>query len=290
MSSKGFTTRAARDLIDAIAETTEPVEVYCVHDADAAGTLIQHTVQHATLARGARKIEIIDLGLQPWEGVALGLAIERVPVQFNRDGTQRRRPVGEYVRARSDRAPGGETWERWLQHSRVELNAFTSAELIAWLDGKMAEHGAGKVIPPDDVLHDRFRDQVRPRVHAAVVTAIDRRLNEKIDGIEAEQNKATKEIRAEIDRITAAPRARLALVSRPFLQRIEKAKAEALAIDREAEVHRAIGRITPSGDKLQKAIGKAFTKRPMLHWSAVLHEIADGARVVEIDGDQGGAA
>jgi hypothetical protein len=34
------TTRAGRDLIDQIAETTEPVKVFCVHDADAAGTLI----------------------------------------------------------------------------------------------------------------------------------------------------------------------------------------------------------------------------------------------------------
>jgi hypothetical protein len=47
MSSKGFTTRAARDLIDAIAETGEPIVVFSVHDADAAGTLIQHTLQHA---------------------------------------------------------------------------------------------------------------------------------------------------------------------------------------------------------------------------------------------------
>jgi hypothetical protein len=54
MSSKGFNTRAARDLVDAIAETTEPVRVFNAHDADAAGTVIQHTLQHATLAPPAR--------------------------------------------------------------------------------------------------------------------------------------------------------------------------------------------------------------------------------------------
>ena len=34
MSSKGFTTRAARDLVDALAEHDEPVTIFCVHDAD----------------------------------------------------------------------------------------------------------------------------------------------------------------------------------------------------------------------------------------------------------------
>ena len=36
MSSKGFSTRAARDLIDKLVEHDEPVEVFCAHDADAA--------------------------------------------------------------------------------------------------------------------------------------------------------------------------------------------------------------------------------------------------------------
>ena len=36
-SAKGFTTRAARDLIDKIADTTEPVKVFSVHDGDGPG-------------------------------------------------------------------------------------------------------------------------------------------------------------------------------------------------------------------------------------------------------------
>jgi hypothetical protein len=42
MSSKGFSTRAARDLIDKLAEHDEPVEVFCAHDADASGTMSRH--------------------------------------------------------------------------------------------------------------------------------------------------------------------------------------------------------------------------------------------------------
>ena len=69
MSSKGFSTRAARDLVDKLAEHDEPVDVFCVHDADAYGTMIYQTLQEATKARGARKIKIVNLGLEPWEAI-----------------------------------------------------------------------------------------------------------------------------------------------------------------------------------------------------------------------------
>jgi hypothetical protein len=285
MSAKGFTTRAGRDLIDQIAETTEPVKVFCVHDADAAGTLIAHTLQHKTKARAARTIEIIDLGLQPWEGVDLGLPVETVLLDYRKDGTTaRRRPVADYVRARSDQIDG-ETWEQWLQHARVELNAFTSAELIDWLDRKMAEHGAGKVVPPDDILHDQFSERVRGRAQEAVEEVIARRLVGQIAIIEAEQTEATKDIQAEIDRITADLRSRQAEVSAPFHQRIEVATSEANAIDREAAIHRAIARITPGADRLRTTITEAFSGRPALHWSAVLHQIADGTHLTGMDDD-----
>ena len=51
MSSKGFSTRAARDLIDKLVEHDEPVKVFCVHDADASGSMIYQTLQEATKAR-----------------------------------------------------------------------------------------------------------------------------------------------------------------------------------------------------------------------------------------------
>ena len=77
-SVAGFTTRAVKDLVDLLATSTEPVTVFCVHDADAAGTMIYHTMVNETKARGARKIEVVNLGLEPWEGVEMGLEIEPV--------------------------------------------------------------------------------------------------------------------------------------------------------------------------------------------------------------------
>ena len=109
LSSKGFSTRAARDLIDKLAEHDEPIEVFCVHDADGSGSMIYQTLQEATKARGTRKIKIIPLGLEPWEAIEMGLEVEAVEA-----GTKRK-AVADYVKAREDQAPDGSSWEQWLQ-------------------------------------------------------------------------------------------------------------------------------------------------------------------------------
>jgi hypothetical protein len=301
MSSKGFNTRAARDLIDAVAETTEPVSVFSAHDADAAGTRIQHALQHATLARAARKIEIIDLGLQPWEGIERGLQIEKVPVSLKKNGDPKRRAVGDYIKARTDRAPTGETWEDWLQHSRFELNAFSSAELIEWLDAKMAEHAAGKLIPPDDILIDGFEERLRERAETAVADAISARTNTRLAAIEAEQAKAVTPINAEIARlaapfyaeirrVTADAAQRLAATITPFEQQTATVLAEANGIDRERETARAIAASTPKAAELIVELEEGFEEDPSRLWSDALDDIADDTEIaaIKLEIDEGG--
>jgi hypothetical protein len=72
MSSKGFGTRAARDLIDKIGAQAgeEPTRFFCVHDADASGSLISQTLTKATRARAARTVQVIDLGFFPLDRVS----------------------------------------------------------------------------------------------------------------------------------------------------------------------------------------------------------------------------
>ncbi len=159
MSSKGFTTRAARDLVDKLAEHDEPVTIFCVHDADAYGTLIYQTFQEATKARGARKIEIVNLGLEPWEALAMGLEVENV------EAGERRKPVADYVLERDD-----EAWDEWLQSNRVELNAMTTPQFIEWLDGKLAAYD--KLVPPPNVLVAELDARIESKVRAAVTERI----------------------------------------------------------------------------------------------------------------------
>ena len=162
MSSKGFSTRAARDLIDKLVEHDEPVKVFCVHDADASGTMIYQTLQEATKARGARKIEIINLGLEPWEAIEMDLEIETL------EEKDRTKPVADYVRDRDD----GDYWVDWLQTNRVELNAMTTPQLIDWLDAKMAKFGDGKLIPPEVVLEQELADRIANKVRDAITERI----------------------------------------------------------------------------------------------------------------------
>jgi hypothetical protein len=183
MSSKGFSTRAARDLIDKLAEHDEPVTVFCAHDADGYGTIIYQTLQAATKAREARKIEIINIGLEPWEAVAMGLEVENVEVtKSKRTNEPIYKPVADYVKladtfGEHGTAPDGETWEEWLQTHRVELNAMTTPDFIAWLDRKMAEHAKetrlpDKLIPPADVLTAEFDQRIEEKVRTTLTERI----------------------------------------------------------------------------------------------------------------------
>jgi hypothetical protein len=163
MSSKGFTTRAARDLVDLLAAHNEPVTIFCVHDADAFGTMIHQTFQEETRARGARKVRIINLGLEPWEALAMGLEVETVKAG------EQRKPVAEYVTGHPCEEPEGD-WAEWLQTKRVELNAMSTPEFIRWLDGKMT--GYDKLVPPRDVLQAELERRVEAKVRAVITERV----------------------------------------------------------------------------------------------------------------------
>jgi hypothetical protein len=163
MSSKGFSTRAARDLVDKLAEHDEPVTIFCVHDADASGGMIYQTFQEATKARGARKIKIVNLGLEPWEAIAMGLEVETV------EAGERCKPVAAYVAAYVCKEEEGD-WGKWLQAHRVELNAMTTPQFIEWLDGKLDAYG--KLIPPLDVLAAELDERIEKKVRASIADRV----------------------------------------------------------------------------------------------------------------------
>jgi hypothetical protein len=143
LSSKGFSSRAARDLIDKIGASgkDEPIKFFCVHDADASGSLISQTLTRATRARAARLVEVIDLGFFPWIALSEGLLRERAERK-----SSKRRPVADYIkdRDRANNASGNPenepNWESWLQNWRVELNAMTTAEFVAWMNAQFKKH------------------------------------------------------------------------------------------------------------------------------------------------------
>jgi hypothetical protein len=162
MSSKGFSTRAARDLIDKVAAYDEPCTIFCVHDADAYGTMIFQTLQNETKARGARKVRVVNLGLEPWEAVDDGLEIENV------DKGDKHKPVADYVLEQED----GDYWDEWLQTHRVELNAMTTPQFIDWLSHKMEVQGGDKLVPPATVMKAELEEHLEQIVRTMVTERI----------------------------------------------------------------------------------------------------------------------
>lgn len=181
LSSKGYSTRAVRDLLDLFADDGEPVQVFCIHDADADGTMIYQTLQEETKARPRRRIEIINLGLEAWEAVEMGLTVE--PRSSDAARSSRAATVADYVAEHVE----AEEWRDWLQEKRVELNAMTTPQFIEWLDRKMAEHDDGKVVPPKEVVVDALKSSVERDIRKRITTKIlaDARIDDLVGAAES---------------------------------------------------------------------------------------------------------
>lgn len=141
-----------------MSDSDEPLQMFCIHDADAAGTMIYQSLAEATAARPGRRVEVINLGLEAHEARLMGLEVETIDPPKNG-----RRPVAAYVHPDD---------EEWLQTHRVELNAMSSPEFLTWLDDKVRAYGTGKLVPPPDVqrqalttaLEEETREQVREQL------------------------------------------------------------------------------------------------------------------------------
>ncbi|NJO01342.1 MAG: hypothetical protein HC880_06310 [Bacteroidia bacterium] len=157
LTSKGFASRAARDVIDLLAQTEEELLFFCIHDADISGTLIYQALQGATRARPERKVQIINLGIEPWEGLAMGLEVESLERRSTKNPAQY---VLDFDRDLSNPKPfryeaynRWADWQEWLKSHRIELNAMDTPTFIRWLDEKISQYDhLGKVVPHEAYL------------------------------------------------------------------------------------------------------------------------------------------
>jgi hypothetical protein len=167
LSSKGFASRAVRDLIDLLGDSGEEIHVFAIHDADGPGTSIYEALVEGTLARAARRVKVHNLGIEPWEGVKMGLQIETF------DARKQRVPVAKYVKDRHYDEDGDrdrEDWADWLQTNRIELNAMTSPQFVQWLEEKFEALEIEKIVPPNKVLERQLRERTEAKVRTAVAT------------------------------------------------------------------------------------------------------------------------
>jgi Topoisomerase 6 subunit A/Spo11, Toprim domain len=149
MSTKGVSVTAARRLVDDICARYQ-IPLFVLHDFDKSGFTILRTLQCDTRRYAfANKIEVIDLGLRLADVEQHGLESESVEY----------RESARSVCITLAEAGATEAEITFLLRDRVELNAFTSDGLVAWIEGKLEEHGVRKVIPDQEVLAAAYRRQ-----------------------------------------------------------------------------------------------------------------------------------
>jgi hypothetical protein len=167
MSTKGLSVTAARQLIDDICgEHNIPLLV--MHDFDKAGFSIVGTLQRDTRRYSfTNDFEVIDIGLRLDDVKKYDLQTETVSYRASA------RKVWENLRKNGATKAEIEFLCKdpyFAQGERVELNAFTSDQLIEWLESKLKKHGIKKLIPERDVLQSAYRRAleialVRERLH-----------------------------------------------------------------------------------------------------------------------------
>jgi hypothetical protein len=180
MSSKGMGTTAARTLIE---QLSREVKILVLHDFDKAGFSIAGTLTRDTRRYNYAKVpEIIDLGLRLDDVKAWNLTDEDVDYGKG-DPTGNLKLNGatdeeiRFLLRRRDIHSGHYIGRR------VELNAFTSPDFIAWLEGKLKEHQIEKVVPDTTTLEKALR-------RAAGIT----KLRELMEGAQGEADKYAKEV------------------------------------------------------------------------------------------------
>ncbi len=163
MSTKGTSVVACRKLVDELC-SRHGVRLFVLHDFDKAGFSIISTLGRDTRRyKFANPIKVIDLGMRLAD--IGGLLAE----DANYPGTRKA--------AKLNLRKNGATEEEiaFLLDKRVELNAFASDELVAWVEEKLVAHGVKKVIPDDATLANAYR---RASEYAIVQKAIDETVKE----------------------------------------------------------------------------------------------------------------
>jgi hypothetical protein len=154
MSSKGQSTAAARKLLDHVAGAAG-IPILILHDLDSAGFDICNAATRVTDSAAEtdrikyeflHDLNAIDIGVRLADVEHWGLEPEPC------------KPP-----SRDKHIPGATQaeFDFLRQGQRVELNAFSSPDLISHIEAKLVKHGIKKVVPDADILQDAYHRAYR---------------------------------------------------------------------------------------------------------------------------------
>ena len=149
------------------------IPLFILRDFDKAG----FSIRAGFVQRQSRRytfqnqIKVIDLGLR--------MDDVRHLIRAGRDEAAANERAGPEKR-RANMLRNGATREEaeYLLTRRVELNAFTSEEFIAFIERKLTEHGVKKVVPTKAILADTYRTLAQGREAEKII----KRELKKLDG------------------------------------------------------------------------------------------------------------
>jgi hypothetical protein len=149
MSTKGLSNVAARQLVDRLCGENK-VPLFVLRDFDKAGFSIAGTLSRDTDRYSfTHSVQVVDLGLLLEDVKEWNLGSESFHIKADTYSMKRN--------LRRNGATEDEIEFIAVNRRRVELNAFRSADLIAFIESKLSKHGIKKVIPNAETLEVAYR-------------------------------------------------------------------------------------------------------------------------------------
>jgi hypothetical protein len=172
MSTKGMSVVAARALADEMC-FDHHIPLLLLHDFDKSGFSIAGTLQRDTRRyEFQNSITTIDLGLNLADILAMELESE-----YQHHPKSSRLVLETNLRENGASAEEIEfmfrDFDQLRSTQRVELNAMTSPQFIAFLERKLHEHGVQKIVPDQALLAEAYAELARGRRLAEAIENLD---------------------------------------------------------------------------------------------------------------------
>ena len=155
MSTKGVSVTAARLLVDRMC-SAHSIPLLVLHDLDVAGFTILDTLRRDTRRyQFESDFEVIDFGLRLADVQAMGLQSEAAASS---------KSSAAAIRSRLSNCGATPEECEFLVRQRVELNAMTSEQFVAFIKRKLAQHGVKKIVPSKETLDEAYQLFQRSRL------------------------------------------------------------------------------------------------------------------------------
>jgi hypothetical protein len=162
MSTKGMSVVAARQLADEMCAEHE-IPLLLLHDFDKAGFSIAGTLQRDTRRYEFRNsIKVVDLGLTLVDVQRMGLELEH---QHHHKGSRSALEGNLRTNGATEEeiAFMFRDFDQLRSTRRVELNAMTSPQFVAFVERKLRENGVEKIVPDQRLLDEVYAGMAKGR-------------------------------------------------------------------------------------------------------------------------------